>query len=40
MIRLENGLERKKVVYVLLWGDIGVMQEKLKIKERADKWKK
>ena len=33
MIRLENGLERKSVVFFSLWHDMGVLQGGLKIKE-------
>ena len=38
--RLENCLGRKKIVYFSLWEDVGVLQGKLKFKQRADKWKK
>ena len=39
MIKLENGLERKKV-YFLLQKDVMVLQGKLKIKQRVNIWKK
>ena len=35
MTKVENGLERKKIVYFSLWKDVGVMQGVLKIKQRA-----
>ena len=40
MIRLENGLERKKIIYFLLREEVGVLQGELTIKQRADRWKK
>ena len=36
--KLENGLERKKIVCIAFWEDVGVFQKDLKIEERADKW--
>ena len=37
MNRLENSLERMKMVYLSLWKDLGGLQGKLKM--RANKWK-
>ena len=36
MITLENGFERKKVVYFILSEDMQVLEGELKIKQRAD----
>ena len=38
--RIEHGLERKKIVYLLLSWDVGVFQGEVKIEQRANKWKK
>ena len=40
MLRLENGLERKEIVYLLPLEDAGIFWGKLKFKKRADKWEK
>ena len=34
MTKLENGLERKKIVYFSVCEDVGVLQEDLKIKNQ------
>ena len=39
MIALENGLEKKKILYISFGEDTGVLQGKLKIKQRAAKRK-
>ena len=39
MIGLENCLEMKKIINLTL-GGCGVLMGELKIKQRADKWKK
>ena len=39
MIQLENGPERKKIVYGTLWKDVVVLQGELTIKQRANKCK-
>ena len=40
MLRQENGLERKKKSLFYLWEDVGILQGKLKIEWRGDKWTK
>ena len=37
MIRLEEGLERKKMIYFSLFEDVGVLQGELKVIERDDR---
>ena len=37
MIRLENGIERKEIVCFSLWEDVGVLQDELETKQRANK---
>ena len=39
MVRLGDDVERKKIVYFSLWKGAEVLQEKLKIQQRADKQK-
>ena len=36
MMKLERGLERKKIVYILLWEDVGFLQGELKTKQNTD----
>ena len=32
-----SGLDHKKIVYLSLWEDVGILQEELKVKQRANK---
>ena len=40
IIRPENGIKRKEVIYFLLLEDVEVLQGKWKIEDRADKMEK
>ena len=39
MMRLENGFEKKKVVYFSLWEDLGALQGELEVEQRAKELK-